>query len=64
MAFGSTYDFFLVRLKTLRISIFSLKNHGAEQEVDGMFDMGSEVMDLPLEEKMKFEEGDSEMAFG
>ena len=26
--------------------------------------MGAEVMDLPLEEKMEFEEGDGEMAFG
>ena len=42
----------------------SLKNHGVEQEVEDMFDMGAEVMDLPLEEKMKFEEGDGEMAFG
>ena len=41
-----------------------MKNHGVEQEVEDMFDMGAEVMDLPLEEKMKFEEGDGEMAFG
>ena len=41
-----------------------MKNHGVEQEVEDMFDMGAEVMDLPLEEKMEFEEGDGEMAFG
>ena len=35
----------------------SLKNHGVDAEVDGMFDMGAETMRLPLEEKMKFEQG-------
>lgn len=42
----------------------SLKNHGANEEVEGMFDMGSETMDLPLEEKMKFEQGDQGNSFG
>ena len=42
----------------------SLKNHGAEREVDGMFDMGTETLDLSLEEKMKFEQGDSGYSFG
>ena len=30
----------------------------------GMFDMGAETMDLPLEEKMKYEQGDEGMSFG
>ena len=30
----------------------------------GMFDMGTETMDLPLEEKMKYEHGDEGMFFG
>ena len=33
----------------------SLKNHGVE-EIDDMFEMGSETMALPLEEKHKFDE--------
>ena len=42
----------------------SLKNHGAEDEVDAMFEMGAETMDLPLDEKMKFEQGDGGSSFG
>lgn len=42
----------------------SLKNHGADEEVDGMFDMGAETMALPLSEKMKFEQGDDGRSFG
>lgn len=44
--------------------ISSLKNHGTEKEVNDMFDMGAETLDLPLEEKMKFEQGDSGYSFG
>lgn len=36
----------------------SLKSHGADDEVAGMFEMGEEMMKLPLEEKLKFEQGD------
>ncbi|KAF8839123.1 Clavaminate synthase-like protein [Paxillus ammoniavirescens] len=35
-----------------------LTNHGADQEVNAMFDMGAETVGLPLEEKLKFEQGD------
>jgi hypothetical protein len=35
----------------------SLKNHGAEAEVNKMFDLGAEAMQLPLEEKLKFDQG-------
>lgn len=41
-----------------------MKNHGADQLVDDMFNMGKETMDLPLEEKMQFEQGDSGTSFG
>ena len=41
-----------------------MKNHGVDAEVDGMFEMGNETMALPLEEKMKFEQGDGGMSFG
>ncbi|OCH95737.1 Clavaminate synthase-like protein [Obba rivulosa] len=41
-----------------------LKNHGTEKEVDGMFAMGAETLDLPLAEKMKYEQGDDGNSFG
>lgn len=43
---------------------FSLKNHGVDTEVNEMFDMGAETMNLPMEEKMKYEQGDDGMSFG
>ena len=43
---------------------FSLKNHGVEVEADEMFEMGAETMKLPLEEKMKYEQGDEGISFG
>lgn len=42
----------------------SLKNHGTDAEVDAMFEMGSDFMALPIEEKMRFEQGDEGMSFG
>ena len=42
----------------------SLKNHGVDGEVSSMFEMGAETMALPLEEKMKFEQGDGGSSFG
>ncbi|KAK0184094.1 Clavaminate synthase-like protein [Armillaria mellea] len=47
-----------------QLGFWYLKNHGAEQEADGMFDMGDETMKLPMEEKMKYEQGDDGMSFG
>ncbi|KAJ3552761.1 hypothetical protein NM688_g3982 [Phlebia brevispora] len=46
------------------IGFWYLKNHGADQEVDGMFEMGEKTMSLPLDEKMKFEWGDEGGTFG
>lgn len=46
------------------IGFWYLKNHGADQEVSNMFDMGAETMALPFEERMKFEQGDSGQSFG
>jgi hypothetical protein len=43
---------------------FSLKNHGADEDVEKMFDMGAETLDLPMEEKMKYERGDNGFSFG
>lgn len=42
----------------------SLKNHGFDEEVGRMFDVCAEALDLPLEEKMKFEQGDNGDSFG
>ena len=43
-----------------------MKNHGADDLVDEMFELGAETMALPMEEKMKFEQGnhDDSVAFG
>ncbi|KAH9887649.1 Clavaminate synthase-like protein [Cubamyces lactineus] len=46
------------------LGFWYLKNHGAEKEADEMFEMGAETMKLPLEEKMKYEQGDEGMSFG
>ncbi|KAL5485846.1 hypothetical protein ACEPAI_6888 [Sanghuangporus weigelae] len=37
------------------LGFWYLKNHGADREVEGMFEMGEETMDLPLDEKLKYE---------
>lgn len=42
----------------------SLKNHGLDDFVDGMFELGAETMALPMEEKMQFEQGDDGVSFG
>ncbi len=42
----------------------SLRNHGVEEEASRMFEMGEETMRLPLEEKMKYEQGDNGESFG
>lgn len=44
--------------------ISSLKNHGVYQEAERMFDMGMATLELPLEEKMQYEQGDSGASFG
>ena len=41
-----------------------MKNHGVDDEVGKMFEMGRETIALPLEEKLKFEQGDQGISFG
>ena len=41
-----------------------MKNHDADREIDGMFEMGAETMSLPMNEKMKFEQGIDGQSFG
>ncbi|KAF8485533.1 Clavaminate synthase-like protein [Gautieria morchelliformis] len=44
------------------LGFFYLKNHGVDAQP--MWEMGEATMALPLEEKMKFEQGDSGNSFG
>ncbi|KAH7914520.1 hypothetical protein BJ138DRAFT_362550 [Hygrophoropsis aurantiaca] len=46
------------------IGFWYLKNHGIEDQVDGMFEMGAETVALPLEEKMKYEQGEDGQSYG
>ncbi|KXN87808.1 Leucoanthocyanidin dioxygenase, partial [Leucoagaricus sp. SymC.cos] len=47
-----------------KLGFWYLKNHGATEEVSRMFNLGQEVMALPLEEKLKFEQGDEGTSAG
>ncbi|KAF4611479.1 hypothetical protein D9613_004584 [Agrocybe pediades] len=47
-----------------KLGFWYLKNHEADDIVPEMFELGKETMALPLEEKMKFEQGDEGMSFG
>jgi len=47
-----------------KLGFWYLKNRGAEEEANRMFDLGAEVMALPFEEKMKYEQGDSGRSVG
>jgi hypothetical protein len=42
----------------------SLKNHGADELAERMFQMAAETMLLPMDEKLKFEQGDAGNSFG
>jgi len=44
--------------------LHSLKHHGTDAEADAMFEMSAHTMALPLEEKMKYEQGDDGNSFG
>jgi isopenicillin N synthase-like dioxygenase len=46
------------------LGFWYLKNHGAEQNFMAMWGMAEEMFKLPLEEKMKFEQGDEGLSFG
>lgn len=46
------------------LGFWYLKNHGADQEANDMFDVGAETLALPLEERLKFEQGDNGQSFG
>ncbi|KAK0467576.1 hypothetical protein IW261DRAFT_1553855 [Armillaria novae-zelandiae] len=47
-----------------KLGFWYLKNHGVEEEASRMFEMGEETMSLPLEEKMKYEQGDDGRSSG
>ncbi|KAF7318638.1 Clavaminate synthase-like protein [Mycena chlorophos] len=46
------------------LGFWYLKNHETDEEVRGMFEMGAETMALPMEEKMRYEQGDDGISFG
>ncbi|PBK80045.1 Clavaminate synthase-like protein [Armillaria gallica] len=47
-----------------KLGFWYLKNHGIEEEASRMFNMGQEMMRLPLEEKMKYGSGNDGRSFG
>ncbi|KAI0036465.1 Clavaminate synthase-like protein [Vararia minispora EC-137] len=47
-----------------QLGFWYLKNHGCENEADGMFAVGAETMGLPLNEKMNFTQGTTGNTFG
>ncbi|KAI0791515.1 Clavaminate synthase-like protein [Irpex lacteus] len=47
-----------------KLGFWYLKNHGTDQDVEAMFEMGAETMRLPYAEKMKYEQGDAGSSFG
>ncbi|KAF7348008.1 1-aminocyclopropane-1-carboxylate oxidase [Mycena sanguinolenta] len=46
------------------LGFWYLKNHGADELAEGMFQMAAETMRLPMDEKLKFEQGDGGNSFG
>ncbi|THH20531.1 hypothetical protein EW146_g849 [Bondarzewia mesenterica] len=46
------------------LGFWYLKNHDVDQEAEEMFDMGASTLDLPMSEKMEYEQGDSGSSFG
>ncbi|EMD41145.1 hypothetical protein CERSUDRAFT_111710 [Gelatoporia subvermispora B] len=46
-----------------QLGFWYLKNHGADEEVDGMFDLGLETMALSEAEKMKYAETDEGVGY-
>ncbi|KAH8999507.1 hypothetical protein EDB92DRAFT_2111485 [Lactarius akahatsu] len=46
------------------LGFWYLKNHGTDAEVNAVLEMGTHTMALPLDEKMKFEQGDGGNSFG
>ncbi|KAJ6579515.1 hypothetical protein DFH09DRAFT_1260431 [Mycena vulgaris] len=46
------------------LGFWYLKNHGADELAEGMFQMAAETMMLPMDEKLQFEQGDAGNSFG
>ncbi|KAJ7075519.1 hypothetical protein B0H15DRAFT_925443 [Mycena belliarum] len=47
-----------------KLGFWYVKNHGADEEVEKMFELGEETMALPLDEKLKFDMGSDGASFG
>ncbi|KAH8114358.1 Clavaminate synthase-like protein [Phellopilus nigrolimitatus] len=61
---GDTQEIDKLWKAATKLGFWYLKNHGADREVDEMFNMGEETMELPMSEKLKFEQGDEGRSFG
>ncbi|KIY53185.1 Clavaminate synthase-like protein [Fistulina hepatica ATCC 64428] len=46
------------------LGFWYLKNHGLQEVAEDFFNLGEETFQLPLEEKVKFEQGDNGNSFG
>ena len=46
------------------MTITTLKNHGVTDEVERIFGTGAETMELPMAEKLRFDQGDGGQSFG
>jgi hypothetical protein len=55
---------FLLGFTWLTSRAISLNNHGADELFELMFEMGRETMSLPMEEKMKYWQGNQGASFG
>ncbi|KAJ7485748.1 hypothetical protein FB451DRAFT_64354 [Mycena latifolia] len=61
---GDTEEIEQLWTAATKLGFWYLKNHGVDEQVHAMFDMAAETMALPMEEKMKYEQGDDGMSFG
>ncbi|KAI5116024.1 hypothetical protein M0805_002261 [Coniferiporia weirii] len=64
VSLGDTKEIDKIWKAATELGFWYMKNHGADKEVDGMFEMGAETMDLPMTEKLRFEQGDGGQSFG
>ncbi|KAF7331002.1 1-aminocyclopropane-1-carboxylate oxidase [Mycena venus] len=61
---GDQYEIDRLWDAATNLGFWYLKNHGADELAEGMFQMAAETMQLPMDEKLKFEQGDSGNSFG
>ncbi|KAL0569476.1 hypothetical protein V5O48_012489 [Marasmius crinis-equi] len=62
--YETVHEIYCLWNATTGVGFWYPKNHGVQDEVDGMFEMGEATMKLPMEEKMKYEQSDEGSSFG